>query len=103
MPILNNDPAQNHASDIATKLRSTSNTLFKTLLTSWQLSMRAIWLDENPQAIFTELGTDAGELCALSGRTAAFLESLVPGCTAKTLALAKPFTVESDGRVTINP
>jgi hypothetical protein len=76
---------------------------FSQLLRTWEQGVSLIWSDENPQAIFTELGASGGELIQLSIATAAFLEGLKAGCTAEALALVKAFTVAEDGTVTVTP
>lgn len=74
-------------------------TLFDTLLKSWENGVAAIWDDPNPSDILAALGTHGVELFQLSSKTAEFLESLQPGCTAGSMAKVKDITANPDGSI----
>lgn len=104
MPLLNqNQFVATETQRIANRLLNFPSMQFHSLLTSWDNSIRQLWGNpENTQAILDIIGTNAAELFELSAATATFLETLQPGCTANSLALLQPFTVNPDGTITIN-
>jgi hypothetical protein len=96
-------PPIDRAVQKAERLRRTPIQLFNTLLSSWSQGVSAIWDDADPQAVLDALGTDAAPLFQLSAQTAAFLEQLKPGCTTDAVSKIKAFTVQADGKITIDP
>ena len=79
---------------------------FNQLLQAWTEGVNLIWKNPRgaaPQEVLSLLGTKAGPLLDLSAKTAAYLESLKPGCTASAAANIKAVTVNTDGTVTVNP
>jgi hypothetical protein len=95
---------QSQAKIIARLLLSFPHRQFTEELAAWQRSVSTLWrgtTDEFVSEVLLELGTKAAELFSLSVQKAAHLESLVPGCTADTLTLIRPFTIHEDGTVTL--
>lgn len=90
-------PAQ-YAAD---RLKAAPFLQFNSLFNAWRTGVSSIWDAENPQDVLDAVGNSGGELFALAGATAGFLESLKPGCTAETVAKIKAFSIADDGRVTI--
>lgn len=89
--------------DKANFIKALPLTLFNSLLAQWQNGVQLIWNDPNPQSVLDAIGTDAATIFDLSSKTADFLESVMPGSTTATVALVKPFTINADGTLTINP
>lgn len=85
---------------------------FQNLLQGWIDGVTGLWSYGNPQAVLDAQQAlyiaspstvdSPAEMFQRSSQTIAFLESQLPGCTEETLKLVKPFTVNSDGSVTIN-
>jgi hypothetical protein len=76
------------------------------LKNSFDNAQRLVWQNGSlsPQEVFDALGTDAGELVALSAALAAFINSVAP--ENKQVASLKPadvtLTVNEDGTVTLS-
>jgi hypothetical protein len=106
MSLLNRTPINpqplSEAERAAKRLRHAPAQLFQTVLSLWGGGVQLLWNSENPQAILDDLGLDAKELFELSSKTAIFLESLQPGCTADKVALIRAHTVHEDGTVTVD-
>lgn len=103
MSILDPQPQKNkslHAL-IAERLTSQPATRFRQFLSTWEADIRALWNAPDPQAVLDNVGPLAAELFSVSGKTAMYLESLRPGCTATAMALVGEFQVNADGTVTI--
>lgn len=75
----------------------------KGLHQSWLSMVIMLWDSPNPQAVLNILGTDAAELFNISLATTKFLESISPGICAAGIAKIRPFTINLNGTVTINP
>ncbi len=102
LPVTTNDPI---AAAVAA-LKATPRAIF----TPWATGVRIIW--KNPagltaQQVLTGYGTYAAALMASSAALATvFLTYGEPALVAEVnaiLALVKPFTVNDDGTVTVNP
>lgn len=102
-------PEQNSADHLAQITRDS----FKSLFTNWDAGVKIIWGASHSQAVLDAVmakfvadpanNDSPAEMFQRASQTAAFLESQLPGCTAETLKLVKPFTFNADGSVTINP
>lgn len=86
----------------AGRIKSDSSRLFAQLLSAWRDDVVAVWNNPNatPQQVFDQLGTQGGATIDISSKTAAYLESLKPGCTSPVNALIGTYTVNTDGTVT---
>lgn len=78
------------------------NAIFCNLFQNWKIRFEQLWRAQDPQGVLDELGTNAGEVFLLSSQLVGFLETLKPGCTAETLAIMKPVTINPDGSATID-
>ena len=76
---------------------------FSVFFDNWKQGMELLW--GNPELtadILKGLGTRGAELFDLSSKTVMFFETVNPGCTNEILSKMKPFTINSDGTVTLN-
>ena len=101
MPLLE-IPTQTPTQRLAKQVLEGPNAIFCLLFQNWKARFEQLWRAEDPQAVLDEIGTDAGEVFLLSSQLVQFLETLKPGCTAETLALMKPVTINPDGSATID-
>jgi len=90
--------------DLAADLLKRPEQLFRQNVAAWARSMKDVWSNPRftPAEVLTALGPNAAALFQRSAEEAAFLELESPGCTAAVVALVKPYTVHSDGTVTLN-
>lgn len=84
------------------ELRRLPPEMFRSMLSRWEHGIGLLWRRDTAEKL-AGLGTDAASLFAHSAAMAAFLESQVSGCTAKAMAMLKPFTIHEDGSVTLDP
>jgi hypothetical protein len=79
--------------------------MFSRLLRDWTHGLDLVWGAANPAEVLAAMGTSAGEAFTRSAQLRAFLEQQQPGCTVKLpqVAKIKPYTINADGTVTINP
>ena len=106
MSLLTPPTPQTPAQIAQQQLQQTANQVLgvpRRMFEMWQNNMNAIWKNPNPQAVISLLGTNAAEVFAMSADFGALLEKHSPGITAPIVALVKPFTVNPDGTITINP
>ena len=94
--LLERKPVRQHneAEARAQHLRTVPARVFRQVLRSWEDSVKMLWEYEDPQAVLDLLGEDAAELFDLSGKVAAFLETVKPECTQETRKLIKDFTLD---------
>ena len=82
----------------------TSGTAFQNLLTSWQHGVDLIWATETgPAMALAELGVHAAKVVGMHVATVTFLEGIYSGCTADRMTLIRPYTINADGTVTVDP
>lgn len=86
-------------------IRTSSNQVIQQLFNRWRGNMLRFWQDPNPQALLdawqqTYPGEPASAFQA-NAQTVVFLEQIHSGCTTETMLIVKPFTINSDGSVTI--
>lgn len=108
---------QNHSDPVSPALRATTQIKNRTarlaehIIREWEHSFDALWNNPQvtPEEVLTELGTDAGEIFALSAEIITFLNTALVGRLDDDLnrlnakVAAKPATtVHPDGAVTID-
>lgn len=62
----------------AEMIKRTSADLARRIFRSWEQNYDALWNSSNPEAVLTELGTDAAEVFRLSSQIISLMESTMP-------------------------